>query len=123
MQEDVLKDDAQDEESEEDRTEQNDAMPGTSRCEHQRLLRDDLREEVGADALELNIFDVPMNELVSGVAIDKKPSRWSVSFAGEGGRRPDEGRVVSLLLCQVFTATWDISLMCQSRLPRARPEV
>jgi dihydroorotate dehydrogenase (fumarate) len=29
-------------------------------------------EEVGADALELNIFDVPMNELVSGSEIEKE---------------------------------------------------
>src|SRR5450755_1865331 len=29
-------------------------------------------EEVGADALELNIFDVPMNERVSGAEIEKE---------------------------------------------------
>jgi dihydroorotate dehydrogenase (fumarate) len=29
-------------------------------------------EEVGADALELNIFDVPMNELVSGADLEKE---------------------------------------------------
>lgn len=29
-------------------------------------------EEVGADALELNVFDVPMNELVSGAEIEKE---------------------------------------------------
>jgi dihydroorotate dehydrogenase (fumarate) len=45
-------------------------------------------EEVGADALELNIFDVPVNERVSGAEIEeetvemvREPMHWSSSTA------------------------------------------